>query len=112
MSASPNTFRNLGANTTLNVKPGRGVVFSASCDNENAADHYLQLHDTATVPSAAAVPKFSFRVPTLGQIIVGTDFFTNNGCEFLNGIAFAWSTTKDTYTAGTATDQSTWINWA
>jgi hypothetical protein len=104
---SPTRFANLGANATLNVKATPGNVFSLTCHNENAAERYLQLHDSATVSSGA--PLFSFLVPTLAQIIVGTDFFTQAGAHFPTGIAFGFSTTKETYTAGTATDHSTWI---
>lgn len=108
---APTAFSNLGANTTLNVKATTGNVFSLTCHNANAASRYLQLHDTATTPSNAAVPKFSFLVPTASQIIVGTDFFTVEGVAFATGIAFAFSTTRDTYTAGSAGDQATYIQY-
>ena len=104
-----NYFKNLGANATLNVKPGAGIVFSLSCYNTNGNIRFLQLHDTATTPSASAVPKVSILVPHLAQVIVGTDFFTNDGIGFDSGIAFAFSTTAATYTAGSAGDQQTTV---
>lgn len=113
----PNLFSNLGANATLNVSKRPTTVKSLSCDNENAADQYIQLHNTATVPSAGDIPVFAFRVPASAQIIVGTDFFTDQGMLVAKpgtapvGCAFAFSTTKDTYTAATATDHSTWITF-
>lgn len=113
----PNRFSNLGADATKNVKKGPTVVKSLSCHNENAAERYLQLHNTATVPTNGDIPVFAFLVPALAYIIVGTDFFTNEGLSIANqgsapvGLAFAFSTTKDTYTAGTASEHSTWINW-
>lgn len=111
----PNVFSNLGVNNTLHVGSGLVTVFSLTCDNEAATDHYLQLHNHATVPVNTNVPVLAFRVPSLGQIIVGTDFFTNGGLGpnvFPLGLAFAWSSTKDTLTLGTATDHSTWITYA
>lgn len=108
---SPSSFQNLGANATLNVKASAGNVFSLYCNNENAADRYIQLHNTATTPAGGATPLYTFRVPAGGDVMVGTDFFTNAGANFGTGIAFAFSTTKDTYTAGTAGDQSTIIHY-
>lgn len=104
---SPTRFANLGANATLNVKSSAGNVLSLYCNNENAADRFIQLHNTATTPSASDAPLYVFRVPAGGDVLVGTDFFTNAGVNFSTGIAFAFSTTKDTYTAGSAGDQST-----
>ena len=107
-----NYFKNLGANATLNVKPAAGMVFSLSCYNVNAADRFIQLHDTATVPASSDVPKVSILVPTGAQVIVGTDFFTNEGINFTSGIAFAFSTTAATYTAGSAGDQQTTVTFS
>lgn len=104
---SPTSFQNLGANATLNVKASAGNVYSLYCNNENAAERFIQLHNTATTPAGAATPLFTFRIPEAGDVLIGTDFFTNAGAHFTTGIAFAFSTTKDTYTAGTATEQST-----
>lgn len=109
---APTRFANLGANATLNVKASTGNVFSLYCNNENAAEQFIQLHNTATVPAGAAVPLYSFRIPAAGDVLIGTDFFTNEGANFSTGIAFAFSTTKDTYTAGTAGEQTTIIHYA
>lgn len=108
---APTLFSNLGADATLNVKATAGNVFSVYCNNENASDRFLQLHNTATVPAGAAVPLYTFRVPATGDVLIGTDFFTAKGGRFTTGIAFAFSTTKDTYTAGTNTDQTTLIHF-
>lgn len=106
---SPTRFQNLGANATLNVKVTAGNVFALTCYNANASARYLQLHNSATVSSGA--PLYSFLVPPASQIIVGTDFFTNEGANFSTGIAFGFSTARDTYTAGTNTDQTTVIHY-
>lgn len=111
-AASPSRFTNIGANTTLNVKAGAGNVFSLSCDNTNAAARFLQLHNTATTPAGGAAPLYSFRVPASSQIIVGNDYFTNEGVNFSTGIAFAVSTARDTYVAATAAEHSTVVHFA
>lgn len=104
-------FSNLGANATLNVKSSAGNVYSLKCHNLNGAARYLQLHNTATVPSNPDVPVYSFLVPANSEIVIGTDFFGENGHNFATGIAFGFSTTEATYTGGTATDQMTYIHY-
>ena len=108
---APTRFVDLGANATANVKGSAGNVFSLYCNNENTADRYVQLHNTATTPAGGATPLYTFRVPGLGDVLIGTDFFTNEGGHFTTGIAFGFSSTKDTYTAGTASEQSTEIHY-
>jgi hypothetical protein len=105
----PTRFVDFAANATLNVKATAGNVFSLACHNINGAARFIQLHNTATVPGGGAVPLFSFLVPTGAQTLVGTDFFTASGVNFSTGIAFAFSTTEGTYTAGVATDQFTTV---
>lgn len=111
-AAPASLFSNLGANATLNVKATAGVVYSVTCHNENAADRWIQLHNTATIPSSGVtVPILTFLVPTNSQLIIGEDFFGTTGVAFATGIAFAFSTTKDVYTAATAGDHSTHIRY-
>lgn len=104
---SPTRFADLGSNATLNIKASAGNVYSLTCYNGNASFRYIQLHNTATVPGAGATPLYTFLIPTLSQVVIGTDFFSDNGANFSTGIAFAFSTTINTYTAGAAGDQST-----
>lgn len=112
ITATPDRFTNLGLNATLNVKPTGGNVFSLICHNANAAARYVQLHNTATVPvTTAGVPIYSFYVPAGAQIGIGSDIFTNAGVNFATGIAFAFSTTRDVYTAATASDGSTVVHY-
>jgi hypothetical protein len=106
---SPSRFQNLGANATLNVKASAGVVSSIKCRNTTAAPRYFQLHNTATTPSAAAVPYWHCLVPAGTEVIVGEDHFSEMGLAFSTGIAFAISTTSATYTAATATDQESYV---
>lgn len=104
-------FFNVGANATLNVKASAGNVLSISCINTNAAARYFQLHNTATVPSASDPPVCSWLIPAAGMVVLGSDFFTPNGMYFATGIAFAFSTTFLTYTAGTAGEQVTCVRF-
>lgn len=110
-ASSPSRFANLGANATLNVKATSGNVFSLYCYNANAATRYIQLHDTATVAAGAAVPLYSFPVYAGLFTLIGEDFFSAAGANFSTGIAFAFSTTQNTYTAGTAADQATVVHF-
>lgn len=102
-------FQNLGANATLNVKASAGNVLSLYCHNLNAAPRYIQIHNTATTPGGGAVPAYSFLVPANSVLILGNDFFGPQGTNLATGIAFAFSTTEATYTAGAAGDQVTQI---
>lgn len=108
---SPNRYSNVGVDITAVVRPGVATVYSLTCSNANAASRFLQLHNLTTAPTAGLVPAESFLVPAGATIIVGTDYFTNNGLNFSVGLAFAFSTTRDTYTAGVAADQQTHINY-
>jgi hypothetical protein len=106
-----NVFSNFAANSTLNVKATAGKVLSISCYNRGLVNSFIQLYDTATIPTTGAVTNLFFAVPPTGQIIIGADFFTQNGIDFSSGIAFAFSSTPDTYTAATSANQFTVINY-
>lgn len=104
-------FVDFGANATANVKASAGNVFSFECHNLNGSARYLQFHNTATTPSAGAVPLYTFLVPAGGAITRDGQFFGQAGANFSTGIAFAFSTTEGTYTAGSAADQFTQIHY-
>lgn len=86
------------------IKAGPGSVYSLIATNENAATRYFQLHNLAAAPTNPAVPVITVPVPTASSIVLGNDFFSKHGLQFSIGIAFGWSTTRDTYTAATASD--------
>lgn len=104
-------FSDFGANATLNVKASAGNVFAIYCHNLNASARYIQLHNTATTPAGAAVPTLSFYVAGSGVTIIDGSFLGQSGKHFSTGIAFAFSTTEGSYTAGTASDQVTYIQY-
>lgn len=100
-------YINLGAAATANIKSSPGNVYSIYCRNINAAVRYIQLHDTATTPAPGAVPLYTFLIAASSSVVVDAAFFGEMGANFANGIAFAFSTTETTYTAGTAGEQTT-----
>lgn len=101
------SFQNLGANATLNVKATPGNVRSLYCHNIGGTAAYIQLHNSATTSSGA--PLYTFLVPAGGTTFVESTFFGENGAYFSTGIAFGFSTTEATYTAGNAANQITQI---
>ena len=105
-------FQNLGANATLNVKATPGSVKSIYCHNLNASARYIQIHKTATTPAGGAVPELSFLVPANGVVLIDGSYLGENGYYCTTGIAFAFSTTEATYTAGAAADQMSHIMYA
>ena len=102
-------FNDRGANASATVKASVGRVFSLQCHNENAATRYIQLHNLAAALSGTEVPVISIPIGADENIIIGTEKFTQWGLKFSVGITFGFSTTKDTYTAGTAGEHSTEI---
>lgn len=118
---SANLFTDFGANATLNVSKRPARVFALTVDNRNAATRYLQLHNTATIPADQAVPLIT--IPVFGTTcqVLGNDFFGPGGllvggnpdsASPAVGLAFAFSTTPHTYTAGTGSEQTTQIIFA
>lgn len=108
---TPSLFVDFAANATANVKASLGNVFAIYCHNLNAAVRFLQLHNTATTPGGGAVPRMTFLVPAQSAINLGAEMFTTSGVNFSTGIAFGFSTTEGTYTAGAAADQFTQITY-
>lgn len=102
-------FTNFGANATLNIKASAGTLFGFICNNRNVSERFIQFHNTATTPSGGATPLLTFSVPGNSQIGIGQDIFKKEGVNFSTGIAFGFSTTQSTYTAGTASDQFTTV---
>lgn len=109
MPRIPQFFQDDANNATLNVKATAGVVYSVIFQNVNVAARSFQLHDTATTPSNGAVPKINMRAGGSAVFVLGSDFFTKEGVNFANGIAFAISTSSLTLTLAAAGDQQSRI---
>lgn len=100
------TIKLLGADATANsaglaallqVTATRAKQFSITILN-TGPDQWIQLHDSAATPSAAAVPKIS--LPVLSGNYLSIDF--SGGRLFVNGIFVGNSTSAATYVAGAA----------
>lgn len=107
---SPSNFVNNGANATLNIKGSGGNVYSVACLNREASVRYLQLWDTTTIAGTGSLID-EFVLPASNQVRVGTEYFTLSGLHFNSGLAFGYSTTSGTYTAGTAANQLTVVKY-
>lgn len=97
-------YQSLGANATANVKASAGMLYSVVCHNLNGAARYIQVFSTTTTPAGGAVPALTYLVPAGGVTIIDSTTLGANGSYFASGIAFAFSTTETTYTAGAAAD--------
>lgn len=107
---SPTVYTNYGSAITQNIKATSGNVFSFAAQNLNAAARYMQFFNTATTPSAGAVPALAFPInPGLTTIL--NTFFSSAGINFTTGIAMGISTTSGTYTAATAAEHLTIITY-
>lgn len=104
-------FSQLGTDPDVSVKASAGNVFSAYCHNLNAAARYLQLHNKASAPANPDVPLLTFLVPAQSAIVIGEEFFGQSGVNFSTGIAYGFSTTELTYTAGAAADQTAHVRY-
>lgn len=107
-------FSNFGANTTLNVKVSAGNIKSIYCHNRNAAIRYIQIHNTATVPtSPTGIPLYTFLIPGSGTAIIDGAFLGENGANLTTGIAFAISVSPHVYdsTGVTASEHTTIIHF-
>jgi hypothetical protein len=107
-SYSPSTYTNLGTAATANIKASTGNVFSISIINTNVATRYFQLFNST---SSTATVVYCWTIPAGGALIVGNDFFTNAGINFSTGITWGVSTTFLTYTAATAAEHVTAVNY-
>lgn len=102
-------FTDFGVHTAGVVIDVSAVVHSVRCQNKNAAIRYLQLFDSRVAPTAGAVPTLIIPIPITSTVQLGSDFFSQVGLLFKKGVAWGFSTTETTYTAGSAADQLTQI---
>jgi hypothetical protein len=99
-------YESIGALAAGVIKASPGEIFSFFARNKNAAVRYVQLFDSPTAPTNGATPKAQWDIPAGGggEIVIGTDFFTDDGVGFNTGISWGISTTDGTFTAATASD--------
>jgi hypothetical protein len=90
--------------TSAIVKRGQGNLLSFTVTNDNAAVRYIHLFDRITALVTGDVPLFRYVIAATSEKQIDTRYFTDVGFKFLTGITIGISTTKNTYTAGTAAD--------
>lgn len=91
------------ASVVLKASAGRLCYVQAL--NSNAAVRFLQIHNLAAVLSGAEVPVISVPMPlSNGTPMAVIDFKAIGGIRLGTGIVVAFSTTRDTYTAATASE--------
>lgn len=86
------------------IKSAAGRVLSVYCENENTAKRYLLLLNQTTTPVNGQVPVRAYGIPPNGAIVLDVVYFGVNGLSFATGIAWAFSSTKNTVTLATASE--------
>ena len=109
---SPLIYNNFGTAVTQNIKATPGILISCVVDNTIATKRYIQFHNTASTPAAAAVPLVWFPIQASASIVIDSVFTQLNGDKFTTGLAMAMSTTAGTYTAASATDLNVSVRYA
>lgn len=105
-TVEPLKYTALGTATTANVKSGASRLFGIAANNRNAGVRYLQVFDstggTGTVLYQWPVGQTAATTPN--GLVVGTDFFTEQGWTFATGLTWGMSTTAGSYVAATAAE--------
>lgn len=84
---------------SLIIKASAGTVYSITGYNSKTSAQFIQLHDSATLPADAAVPKVIFYVPAQSNFAFD---LTPYGRSFAAGIVVCNSSTGPTKTIGSA----------
>lgn len=98
------TAQTIGTVNAGVAKAAPGQVFSLYCENENSAKRYLLLLNQTNTPTNGQTPVRAYGVLPSGGIVLDVAYFGANGLSFGNGIAWAFSSTKNTVTLATASD--------
>ena len=96
---TPTFYTSPALESAKQVKTTAGVLFSLSVYNNAAAPLYLMVFDINGTPATGAIPNLIPRViPANGTFDLTSQFLTQWGFRFLNGLYVALSTTQETYT--------------
>ncbi len=85
--------------TSLIIKASPGTLISLCGYNSKASAQFIQLHNTTSLPSDAAIPIYSFTVPAASNFSLDVPVF---GIPFTTGIVTCNSSTVATKTIGAA----------
>jgi hypothetical protein len=110
--ASPNVFTRFGssAGDTISGTPAR--VTKIYVYNKATSIRFFQLFDRTSNPTNGATPRISIAVGAGERLFLGiAQLGSNDGLSFPTGLAWGFSTTEATYTAGVTTEISIEILW-
>lgn len=92
------------AAVSASTKASPGMIYGAVARNRNAGVRFFQVFDKAAIPVGGDVPILSVGMASATQLALGPDFFTRFGTFLASGLAWGYSSTEGTYTAGTAAE--------
>lgn len=101
--AAPGQYSHTGVTQEV-IKASLGNILSITATSAEATQQlFLQLHNKGSAPVNGDTAEFEWWLGSLAEpgsnvITIGRDFFSQAGCQFLLGIAWAVSTTLGTLT--------------
>lgn len=98
-NSSPTNATTAAVASSLVVKASAGTLFGLSGYNSKASAQFIQIHDSATLPTDGAVPKIVITVPASSNFSMDLGIY---GRRFTNGITVCNSSTIGTKTIGSA----------
>lgn len=104
---TPSDYKNYQGSTATTIKASTGRLFGITAFNYNSAVRNLLIYDKASAPTGADTSLLFYPVPAAVSGVPGsiTVAFGSEGKAFSTGIAIAWSSTANTYTAPATADQ-------
>jgi hypothetical protein len=110
--AAANVFVRWGTSVVDTISGTPARVTKVYVWNKSTSIRYIQLFNRTTNPTTGTVPLVSYVLAPGEKYTLGVaDLGSNDGMSFSTGLAWAFSTTEATYTAGTTTDVSVEIHW-
>jgi hypothetical protein len=94
-----------------------GAVYSVYSTNKNGLARFFMIFNQTTIPNVGQAPSVSFLLPAgtgsaPTEVILGTDFFGQNGIAFTSGIAWGISTSETSFQpTQTPQDHSVQVNY-
>jgi hypothetical protein len=110
--SQPNLFTRFGASVTDTISGTPARLLGGCVWNKSSAIRYLQFFNRATNPTTGTSALISrVLAPSEKYSWQAFDFGSNDGYLMSTGLAWGFSTTESTYTAGAPADVSVEIYW-